>query len=60
MRLIEEISGDTTLLNIDGLIPDTDYTFQVLTVKSGVEVSAAISETVKFSSPPLASTFSNK
>ena len=38
MRLIEEIAGDKTYLEIDGLIPDTDYELQVLNVKSGVEV----------------------
>ena len=40
LRLIKDIDGDAAELIVDGLVPDTEYTFQVLSVDAAVEVKA--------------------
>ena len=39
MKLIKDVDdGAATQLIVDGLVPDTDYTFQVLSLDSSIEV----------------------
>ena len=39
LKMIKDIDGDAAELILDGLIPDTEYTFQVLSLDSNIEVS---------------------
>ena len=53
LKLLRDVDGSALELVVDGLIPDTEYTFQVSVVESAVEsLPAEASARTKVSIPP--------